>query len=265
MLIDFHTHCFPDSLAEKALSKLTELVHVSPCTDGTYGGLMRKFDEWEVDAAVCLHVATVPKQQNHVNEFAISINDRKKIFSFGSVHAENTDAAQEIFHLYEAGLRGIKLHPDFQGVDILDYRMYPIYDACSELGMICVFHSGWDPVSPEDTSVTPDHVLRISKLFPHFRMILGHLGGLAMWDDVEEMLCGRGILMDTAYTRGMISPEQMTRIIRKNGAENVLFGSDCPWQSSREVADLVDSLPLSSEEKDRIFYKNALELLDIAQ
>ena len=95
-------------------------------------------------------------------------------------------------------------------------------------------------------------------------MVLGHLGGMKMWDDVEELLCGRNILMDTAYTYGNISPEQMTRIIQKNGAENILFGSDCPWQSSRDTANFVDSLPLSSEEKDKIFYKNAMELLHMA-
>ncbi len=264
MLIDFHTHCFPDKLAERAIERLYGIAHIAPCTDGTFGDLLSKLDDWGVDIAVCLHIATAPKQQHNVNAFALSINDKKRIFSFGSVHAENADAPQEVFHLYEAGLTGIKLHPDYQGIDILDHRMFPIYDACSELGMLCVFHSGWDPVSPDKTRATPEQILRISKLFPHFRMVLGHLGGMKMWDDVEELLCGRNILMDTAYTYGNISPEQMTRIIQKNGAENILFGSDCPWQSSRDTANFVDSLPLSSEEKDKIFYKNAMELLHMA-
>ncbi len=263
MLIDFHTHCFPDKLAEKAMTKLRETSHANPCTDGTRGDMLRKFDDWGVDAAVCLNIVTVPKQQFNVNEFAISINDRKRIFAFGSVHAANEDCENEIYRLHEARIRGIKLHPDFQDIDLLDRRMFPIYDICAELGMFCVFHAGWDPVSPRKTRVTPDRILRIRQFFPRFRMILAHMGGLGMWDEVENRLAGSGILMDTAYTRGLLPPEQMTRIIRRHGAENILFGSDCPWQSSRDTADYIDSLPLSAEEKDRIFYKNARELLQM--
>ena len=263
MLIDFHTHCFPDKLADKALPKLMESGHSNPYTDGTCGDLLRKMDDWGVDAAVCLNIATAPRQQFNVNEFAISINDCKRIFALGSVHIDNDDCENELYRLQEAGVRGIKLHPDYQDIDILDRRMFPIYDTCAELGLFCVFHAGWDPVSPHKTRVTPDRVLRIRQFFPRFQMILGHLGGLGMWDEVESRLAGSGILMDTAYTRGLLAPEQATRIIRRHGAENVLFGSDCPWQSGRDTADFIDSLPLTSEEKDRIFYKNAMELLQM--
>lgn len=263
MLIDFHTHCFPDKIAANALNHLRGIIHANPYTDGTCGDLQQKLQDWGVDAAVCLNIATTPEQQFNVNEFALMINNQKNLFAFGSVHAENSSAVYEIYRLYESGIKGIKLHPDYQGVDILDRKMFPIYDACAELGMFCVYHSGWDPVSPSETKVTPEKILRIRKLFPRFRMILGHLGGLGMWDEVEDRLAGTEILMDTAYTRGLISPEQITRIIQKHGAENILFGSDCPWQSSRDTAELIDSLPLSSEQKDRIFYKNAVELLQI--
>ncbi|MGI5893570.1 MAG: amidohydrolase family protein [Candidatus Merdivicinus sp.] len=263
-LIDFHTHCFPDKLAENALHHISGISHAIPCTNGTFSDLLAKMDEWKVDMAVCLNIATAPKQQHNVNEFALSIQDGKRIFSFGSVHAENADAVHEIYRMHEAGIKGIKLHPDYQNVELADRRMFPIYDACAELGMFCVFHSGWDPVSPDNTRVTPDKVLRLHKLFPRFRIILGHLGGLSLWNEVEEKLAGTGILMDTAYTRGMISPEQFTRIIQKHGAENIVFGSDCPWQSSRDTADFIDSLPISSQQKDKIFYQNALELLQIS-
>ncbi len=263
MLIDFHTHCFPDHLAPKALQNLQQVVHRAPCTDGTSKDLLEKCGGWGVDAAVCLNIATSPAHQTKVNDFAISINDRQQIFAFGSVHAENPDAVQEIYRLHEAGILGIKLHPDFQNFDVLDRRMVPIYDACAEVGMLCLFHSGRDPISPDHVHVQPDQVLRIRKLFPRLRMILAHMGGLSMWDEVEEKLLGTGIFMDTAYTKGQLPPEQFVRMIHKHGAENILFGSDCPWQSSRETADYIDSLPISSVEKDRIYYQNAKELLQM--
>lgn len=263
MLIDFHVHCFPDKLAEKAIEHLKGIIHANPRTDGTYGDLLGKMKVWGVDRAVCLNVATAPKQQENVNNFAISINTKKETFAFGSVHAQNPDALAELYRIKKAGLWGVKLHPDYQGVELLDEKMLPLYDAMSELGLYCVYHSGWDPVSPDHTIVTPDNVLKVHRMFPKFKMILGHLGGLAIWDEVEEKLAGTGILMDTAYTKGVIDPKQFTRIIQKHGAENILFGSDCPWQSSRETADFVDSLPILSSQKDKIFYQNAQEILGI--
>lgn len=263
MLIDFHVHCFPDRVADNAICQLKANVHYAPATDGTFGDLSACLKEWGVGRAVCLNVATNAHQQASVNNFAASINNGSSIFAFGSVHASTPAAEQELYRIADLGLRGIKLHPDYQGIDLLDRRMFPIYDTASELGLLCVFHSGWDPASPDRTRVTPDGVLRLRRLFPRLRVILAHLGGLAMWDEVEEKLVGTGVLMDTALIRGMISPEQAVRIIRKNGAENILFGSDAPWQSSRATADFLDSLALSATEKDRIFYRNAEELLEI--
>ncbi len=263
MLIDFHTHCFPDRVADNAVCQLKTHVHYEPLTNGTLSDLTSKLKDWKVDRAVCLNVATNAHQQSSVNNFAAAIQDEKNIFAFGSVHGATPSAEQELYRISEMGLKGIKLHPDYQNLELLDRRMFPVYDTASELGLLCVFHAGWDSVSPDRTRVTPEGILRLHRFFPRLRIILAHLGGLAMWNEVEDKLAGSDILMDTALLRGMISPEQAYRIIRKHGAENVLFGSDAPWQSSADAAEFIDSLPLTSAEKDRIFYQNAEELLGI--
>lgn len=263
MLIDFHTHCFPDRIADNAICQLKTNVHYEPATDGTFGDLSRKLKDWKVDRTVCLNIATNPRQQASVNSFAASINNGSTVFAFGSVHSGSPTAEQELYRIADLGLRGIKLHPDYQNTNLLDRQMFPLYDAASELELICVFHSGWDPVSPDSTRVTPEEVLKLRRLFPRLKVVLAHLGGLAMWDQVEEKLAGTGTLMDTSMLRGFISPEQALRIIQKNGAENILFGSDAPWQTSRASAEFIDILPLTSAEKDRIFYQNAEELLKI--
>ena len=263
MLIDFHTHCFPDRVADTAVCQLKTHVHYEPLTDGTFRSLAERLKEWGVDRAVCLNVATNAHQQASVNNFAASIQNGETVFAFGSVHGGTPSAEQELYRIAELGMKGIKLHPDYQGLELLDRRMFPVYDTISELGLLCVFHAGWDAVSPDRTRVTPEGVLRLHRFFPRLRIVLAHLGGLAMWDEVEEKLAGTGILMDTALLRGMLSPEQALRIIRKHGAENVLFGSDAPWQSSRATAEFIEGLPLSSAEKDLIFDQNAEALLGI--
>lgn len=262
MIIDFHTHCFPDKLAPKAIAQLEHIIHWTPFTDGTYGDLRKKMSEWGVDRAICLNVATNAKQQFNVNNFAASINDQVHTCAFGSVHPDSENMMEEFARIRTLGMQGIKLHPDYQGFEIDDPKLFELYDACSQTGTFCVYHSGWDPVSPDYTRVTPQKVMRVHELFPKFKMVLGHLGGFASWDDVYEIICGHGILMDTALIAGLLPVPLFVNIVNKNGAENIVFGSDCPWQRSIDTAKYIDAAPISSAQKDRIFYQNALELLN---
>lgn len=57
--------------------------------------------------------------------------------------------------------------------------------------------------------------------------------------------------------------EKFLALVRTFGAERILFGSDSPWTSQKESVKTFMSLPLSKEDKDRILYKNASQLLDL--
>ena len=154
MRIDFHTHCFPDALAVKAVSRLS---HVSggllPHTDGTVAGLRRSMVEGGVNASVVLHIATNPTQQKKVNDFAASIHNGVDIFSFGSVHPDAPDALEELERIKALGLPGVKLHPDYQGFAVDDERMKPIYRKISDLGLVTVSTPAWTMASPRLTAV----------------------------------------------------------------------------------------------------------------
>lgn len=291
MLIDFHTHCFPPKVAEKAIPHLAAICGQTPLTDGTFDDTREKMRAWGVDRFLALNIATAPKQQTNVNNFAASIDktparvDSKACHdksvcrddsicrdntacrgndvcrALGSVHAAAPDALEELQRVKDLGLPGVKLHPDYQGVEMDDKTLLEVYDLCSQWGMFCVFHAGFDPVSPDVTRVIPQKALEIHKQFPRLKMVLAHMGGFARWDEVEEFLVGTGVYFDTSLAPAHMPPEQALRIIQNHGAERVLFGSDCPWGSPEEGARYIDGLPLTSAQKDRIFAENALELL----
>ena len=89
MLIDFHTHAFADSIAERAMAKLENTLKVSgrweepPATDGTVSGLLRKMDGCGIDRSVILPIATKPSQQKTINDWAADVmSDR--LICFGS-------------------------------------------------------------------------------------------------------------------------------------------------------------------------------------
>ena len=71
MVIDFHTHAFPDELAKKAIPKLAANGNIANVGDGTVRSLLAEMGRSGVDRAVILNIATNAKQQTNVNNFAI--------------------------------------------------------------------------------------------------------------------------------------------------------------------------------------------------
>ena len=260
MLIDFHTHCFPESVAIKAIPHLESICGTKAITNGTYEDTCEKMKNFNVDKFVVLNIATSPKQQTNVNNFAISLNNSVS-YSLGSIHAESENVLEELKRLKDNGILGIKIHPDYQNVKMDCDTLKEIYSLLSEWDMFCVFHAGFDPVSPNITRVTPEKALEVHKAFPKLKMVLAHMGGYNMQDEVEKLLINTDIFFDTSLSPYFLSKEQATRIIKNHGADKILFGSDCPWGSASETFEFINSLSLSSEEKELIFYRNAEKLL----
>ena len=127
MVIDFHTHAFPDALADRAVAHLYELGGMPPKNDGKISGLISSMDADGVDKCVVLSIATKPKQETNVNNFAISLLENPRTIPFGSVFPGSETALSEIERLCAAGVKGIKMHPEYQDFYIDEDRVKPIY------------------------------------------------------------------------------------------------------------------------------------------
>lgn len=263
MLIDFHIHLFPDALAPRTIPHLAGICGITPNTDGTLGDTLSKLEQWGVDKAVVLHIATKPSQQQNVNAFAASIQS-DRIISFGSVHPAAPDAVEMLSQIKSMGLRGIKLHADYQGFFADDRAAYPIYETCAALGLPIVFHAGQDPLSPDVVHAGPKALAQVAQDFPYLRLIAAHLGGMNRYDEVEEFLVGRkNVWLDTSMAAECCPAEQFRRIIRAHGVQRVLFATDCPWSTPPRQLDFLEAAGVSPEELDRITYQNALDLLGL--
>ena len=141
MLIDFHTHAFPDALAPRAIGTLAERAHMTPETDGTVSALLTRMDEWHVDRAVVLNIATNAHQQTKVNRFAIDTLHAHgaRLTPLGSIFpidsADDMGRLAEMEMLANAGIPGLKLHPDYMEHFIDDPAYTPILDRAAEMGM----------------------------------------------------------------------------------------------------------------------------------
>jgi predicted TIM-barrel fold metal-dependent hydrolase len=167
----------------------------------------------------------------------------------------------ELERIKALGLRGIKLHPDYQDIFPDEERMFPLYEKMAELGLPVVLHAGWDPVSPDMTRCTPARIRRVIDRVPNLTLIAAHMGGMRMADEVMEQLAGRNLYFDTSMSYVYLDPERFNELIRAHGAERILFGSDCPWSISGRQIAMLHETGLSAGELSMILHGNAERLL----
>lgn len=267
MIIDIHTHIFPDSIAERTIAALEAKAHIKAAASGTLDGLLASAKEGHVDYCIVMPVVTKPSQFQSVNQFAAKLNQsyreggEQKLISFGGIHPETADYKEELHIIKELGLPGIKLHPDYQSTRFDDIRYKRIVEEATRLGLVVLVHAGVDIGLPEPVHCTPKMAREMLDEVQPEQMILAHYGGYALWDEVEEYLVGQKVYFDTAYTEGKISEEQFLRILKHHGADKILFGTDSPWCGQKETVETIKALPISQEDKDLILGGNAARML----
>ena len=264
MVIDFHTHAFPEKIAKRAIQSLVAGCNgeYTPCSDGTVSGLVNNMDKFGVDVSVVQPVVTKPSQTFTLNNWAKEITCDKLIY-FGGIHPGTDDYKRDIDFICELGLPGIKLHPEYQQFYVDDPNMLKIYDYALSKGLIILFHAGYDPAYPPPIHSSPKQFAEVSKQMRGGIMVAAHLGGQRQWNEVEEYLVGTDMYMDTSMGMNYYPHDQFVRIVKNHGADKILFGSDSPWSRAGEEIEALNSLSLTQEEKDLILYKNAKRLLKI--
>lgn len=268
MIIDFHTHAFPEKIASRTVESLVancEKVSdfsMIPHTDGTARGLIEVEHRAGVDLAVVLPIVTNPKQTETINRVAKETNELQcGIYSFGSLHPADRDALWWVGRLAEDGFKGIKLHPEFQ--NFYADEAIEIYRSAARYGMTVILHTGKDAGYPPPVHATPDMLLRVIDRVPDLKLVAAHFGGWRMWDEVARKLVGTPVIFDTAFIADFIDPDLARDLIRAHGEEKILFGSDCPWEDPAHTLEFLRSLALDKNTLDRICGDNAAELLGI--
>ena len=267
MLIDFHTHIFPEKIAQSTINALASKSGSTPYTDGTANGMLDAMSRANADICVTLPVLTKATQFDSVTKFAISINElfksqNIKLISFGGMHPECEDIDEKMRYLKEKGFKGVKIHPDYQNTYIDDAGYVQILKSAKKYDLIVVTHSGVDGAYlDQPVKCTPDRVLKLIREVDHDKFVLAHYGAHKMWDEVCEKLAGKNVYFDTAYTLHEISEVDFKAILNKHGADKILFATDCPWRDIKDDLRIFKSFNLGAEIEQKILYKNALKLL----
>ena len=269
MIIDFHTHVFPNKIAAATVSILSEKGGISPRSDGTEAGLLAALSEARADIAINLPVVTKPTQFDSVLSFAKELCDRNyvgpRIISFAGAHPDMDDVEEKLKAVKEAGILGIKLHPDYQNTFFDDPRYVRIIEAAKSLDLIVLTHAGFDFAYPgEPIRCTPVRVLRLlDKIGGYEKLVLAHMGGNALYDEVYTELAGEDVYFDTSAGLRGVGEETFKKILDKHGDRRILFATDSPWCNIKEEVEIITGYALGEETERRIFSDNAKRLLGI--
>lgn len=283
MIIDFHTHTFPDKICHAVREKLSDVSHTKPYSDLSIAGTIRDMEKSGVDYSVNLPVATAVKQVESINSSMIAQKEdflQKHIITFGCMHPDYGDLKaieKELKRLKEAGIPGIKMHPAYQGVDFDDPRFMDIMRVARDLDLIVTIHAGIDIGFLEHNFSGVSMILKVLEEVKPEKLVLAHMGGWMAWDLVEKELAGANLWYDTAFSLGPIegkegqeaerthyynmSSEQFVHLVRALGADRVLFASDLPWADPVRYISMIRESELTQEEQAAIFGNNARKLL----
>lgn len=278
MIIDFHTHIFPDSMAAAVVEKLSKDGGIPPYCDGTEQSLLRSMDNSGITYSVALPVVTNPMKVGSVNRTAVLEKQDGRILHFGAMHPDCPDWKQQLHTLAENGCKGIKIHPVYQGVDLDDVRYLRTLDEAAALGMIVVTHTGDDIGFPGVVHCSPAMARKVLDTLGPVKLVLAHMGGWNCWKEAEELLCGQNVWLDTSFSAGTIkrradaedrgevpvlSDRAFLGLIRSFGADRILFGTDSPWTDQKTAVEHLLQIGLTPGETEKIFFGNAKKLLNL--
>jgi predicted TIM-barrel fold metal-dependent hydrolase len=264
-IIDFHTHAFPDALAERAVTQLlSETDQVCSFLDGKVSSLIASMDANGVETSVVCSIATKPSQFEPILRWSQQIaSDR--IIPLASVHPQDPAAVEHIHQIAQTGLKGVKMHPYYQDFYLDDPNLYPLFEAIQAEGLLLTMHTGYDFAFERIDRATPKQISDVVERFPEMKLVTTHLGAWQQWDDVQRYLLGKPIYMETSFSVEYLGPERVRQMLLDHSPEHILFGTDSPWTDQGETIAAHKNIDLPDEIREKYFFKNALKTLGLRQ
>jgi len=264
-VIDIHTHFFPDNIAKASIDFLEKEADIKAYSDGTIASMRKYMKEDGVDICVNQPVATKKEQVMSINRKMIEFNKTNKdVITFGAMHPDfylTGDVAEEMEFIAKNGIKGIKLHPEYQDFFPDEERVKGIYEACRKNNLIILFHAGIDFAYDREVRATPERLKQVTTI-NGLKLIFAHFGSYKMYDGVLKHLAGTSAYFDTAYTADM-DLKDAAAIIKSHGPDKIVFGTDFPWERASNVRKNIENAVTDKTSLEKIFHENAEKLLSI--
>lgn len=261
MIVDIHTHAYPEKVAQRARESLEESFKMKVVADPTVSSLLTSMDANGVDVSVVCGVATRPDQVRAINDWLFgNRSDRLRIFA--ALHPAYGDWQVELDRIREHA-DGIKFQPEFQDFLVDDEMLFPMYERMAALRLPVMFHCGEELSGTPVIHATPERIGRLHAAVPGLTIIAAHYGGFLMWDEVRRHLLGKDIYFDTSDFFRYLPGEQAIAMLAGHRPDRILFGTDFPLVEQGKDIGLLNGLDIPEPLRRDIFGGNAARLLGL--
>lgn len=195
-------------------------------------------------------------------------------------------AIQELRRAYDLGAKGLCITSNLNGKPLIHSEFDPFWQEANRLGLPVFVHPKSDlkpgrlsrpfyiPMVgyPFDTTLTGIDLLMegFFEKYTRLRVMLCHCGGTLPF--IRKRLdmgvrFGESVLSSKLgsfyYDTAISFPKQLEFTISEVGIERMCYGSDYPFWSFEDAIDTINALPLDKDEKNKIFYRNALSFFGL--
>ena len=252
-VIDAHAHIYPDKIAPKAVEAVGDFYNVDMFGDGTADGLLAAKDRAPITHFIVHSVATTAHAVTAINDFiAKQCQAHPEFIGFAAMQQDFEDPAAELQRAVELGLRGVKLHPDTQKVNMDDNRLMRIYELI-EGRMPLVMHCG----DYRTDFSHPRRMKRILHEFPNLVVDAAHFGGWSVFDLAVEYLENENCFLDMSSSQKFLGRRRTRELCEIYGADRILFGSDFPMWDPSEEFEMFKSLDFPKADFEKMAWHNA--------
>lgn len=261
-IYDAHAHIYPGKIAERAVAAIGSFYDIPMAGgSGTVEDLIASGSQIGVSRYLVHSTATNPQQVRAINNYIISeCEAHPDIFiGFGTLHPEMDDFDVEVKYIISAGLKGVKLHPDFQKFSVDDNAVDRLYKA-TEGRLPILFHAG----DKRYQYSNPSRIARVAKRWPNLTIIAAHFGGYSEWEEASrELFDLDNVLFDTSSSLPFLDPNQAADMIHSAGVDRFMFGTDYPMWNHKSELERFMRLPLTDSEREVILSRNMARLCGI--
>ena len=236
-----------------------------------FAEVKKGLNKYGIDRALLMPINDISWQPvKPMNEYLVEIVNTYENFEgfididISKAHLANgiKELEEEIKYYHKKGLKGIKVHLQNLGVYADDWRLLPVYRLAGELNIPVTIHCY--PGSPPGLSdhSNPKHLEKVIRVFHKTDFIIAHLGGVKYFYEMP-ILNHDNVYFETSGVlpslKEYIGINNMAKIFRKLGFENIIFGSDYPTKEISEAVNILKEI-VPENELNKIMHKNILKL-----
>lgn len=281
MIIDFHTHIFPQAIRderEKFFDREPDFRSIYAHPGSRLSGmeeLIATMDEESVDKSVVFGFPW--RTMDHVrrnNDYVIEAVERSRgrLIGFCTFYLPLEGAETELDRCLDAGLSGVgelAFYSSAMGDNIV-HALEPIAEMARDFDAPLLLHAN-EPVGhsyPGKAPMTVKDIYRLLQRFPSNKIILAHWGGgiffyYLMKKEVKSVL--QNTWFDTAASPYLYDKEIYAIAADIVGPHKILFGSDFPLLKPSRYFREMREAGLSRETIEKICGENAESLLKLQE